>query len=132
MVGADERMTDVIKTRVQSQQALVAGLGPGAVAAVVSAPGSPERRPLLASGPKLVPVSAARTVSSSSSTSVEVPQRQSTLAITVQAYREGGMSVFFRGLGICSVRAFVVNAVQWAVYEWVMVVLMRENKRQDV
>jgi hypothetical protein len=23
--------------------------------------------------------------------------------------------VFFRGLGICSARAFVVNAVQWAV-----------------
>ena len=36
------------------------------------------------------------------------------------AYREEGMRVFFRGLGVCSVRAFVVNAAQWAVYEWVM------------
>ncbi|KAK3301544.1 mitochondrial carrier domain-containing protein [Chaetomium fimeti] len=37
-----------------------------------------------------------------------------------QTYREGGMRPFFRGLGVCSVRAFIVNAVQWAVYEWVM------------
>jgi len=28
------------------------------------------------------------------------------------AYREEGVRVFFRGLGVCSVRAFVVNAVQ--------------------
>ena len=37
-----------------------------------------------------------------------------------QTYREGGVRPFFRGLGVCSVRAFIVNAVQWAVYEWVM------------
>jgi solute carrier family 25 carnitine/acylcarnitine transporter 20/29 len=37
-----------------------------------------------------------------------------------RAYREEGWRVFFRGLGVCSVRAFVVNAVQWAVYEWIM------------
>ena len=36
------------------------------------------------------------------------------------AYRSEGAGVFFRGLGVCSVRAFVVNAVQWAVYEWIM------------
>jgi solute carrier family 25 carnitine/acylcarnitine transporter 20/29 len=36
------------------------------------------------------------------------------------AYRNEGLSVFFRGLGVCSIRAFIVNAVQWAVYEWVM------------
>lgn len=35
-------------------------------------------------------------------------------------YKEEGKAVFFRGLGICSVRAFVVNACQWAVYEWIM------------
>lgn len=28
------------------------------------------------------------------------------------AYREEGVRVFFRGLGVCSVRAFIVNAVQ--------------------
>lgn len=35
-------------------------------------------------------------------------------------YREEGAAVFFRGLGICSVRAFIVNAAQWAVYEQIM------------
>ncbi|KFY29624.1 hypothetical protein V494_08604 [Pseudogymnoascus sp. VKM F-4513 (FW-928)] len=35
-------------------------------------------------------------------------------------YREEGASVFFRGLGVCSVRAFIVNAAQWAVYEQIM------------
>jgi len=35
-------------------------------------------------------------------------------------YQTEGLSAFFRGLGICSVRAFIVNAVQWAVYEWMM------------
>ena len=28
------------------------------------------------------------------------------------AYREEGFAVFFRGLGVCSIRAFIVNAVQ--------------------
>jgi solute carrier family 25 carnitine/acylcarnitine transporter 20/29 len=36
------------------------------------------------------------------------------------AYRTEGPSVFFRGLAVCSVRAFIVNAAQWAVYEWIM------------
>lgn len=35
-------------------------------------------------------------------------------------YREGGLKPFFRGLTVCSVRAFIVNAVQWAMYEWIM------------
>ncbi|KAG5930549.1 hypothetical protein E4U42_006637 [Claviceps africana] len=35
-------------------------------------------------------------------------------------FREGGLSIFFRGLTVCSIRAFAVNAAQWAVYEWVM------------
>lgn len=47
-------------------------------------------------------------------------KRLSTLKVARQAYQAEGASVFFRGLGICSVRAFVVNAVQWAVYEWMM------------
>lgn len=67
-------------------------------------------------------------------------KRPSTYQIARHAYREEGISVFFRGLGICSARAFVVNAVQWAVsrlysseevlrtdkekvYEWMMNVL---------
>jgi solute carrier family 25 carnitine/acylcarnitine transporter 20/29 len=56
------------------------------------------------------------------------------------AYRSEGLKVFYRGLGICSLRAFIVNAVQvrvlnsaittnwhfanhaqqWATYEWLM------------
>lgn len=47
-------------------------------------------------------------------------KRLGAVEIARQAYRNEGASVFFRGLGICSVRAFVVNAVQWAVYEWIM------------
>ena len=41
------------------------------------------------------------------------------------AYQTEGAGVFFRGLGICSVRAFIVNAVQWAVYEWMMRLLQQ-------
>ncbi|EME42072.1 hypothetical protein DOTSEDRAFT_134075 [Dothistroma septosporum NZE10] len=49
-----------------------------------------------------------------------VAKRPSTFTIARAAYRAEGTSVFFRGLGICSARAFIVNAVQWAVYEWMM------------
>ena len=41
--------------------------------------------------------------------------RPHTSKIARDAYQTEGVGVFFRGLGICSVRAFVVNAVQWAV-----------------
>lgn len=44
-----------------------------------------------------------------------------------KAYAEAGWRVFFRGLTICSIRAFVVNAIQWAVYESVMVKLQQEK-----
>ncbi|KAK6216467.1 hypothetical protein LQW54_003472 [Pestalotiopsis sp. IQ-011] len=50
----------------------------------------------------------------------EPGRRLGAVAIAKQAYREGGSRVFFRGLTICSVRAFFVNAIQWAVYEGVM------------
>ncbi|KAF2877858.1 mitochondrial carrier domain-containing protein [Massariosphaeria phaeospora] len=42
------------------------------------------------------------------------------LEIAKRAYQFEGIGVFFKGFGVCSVRAFVVNAVQWAVYEWMM------------
>ncbi|KAL4942680.1 hypothetical protein BDV06DRAFT_191607 [Aspergillus oleicola] len=35
-------------------------------------------------------------------------------------YRTEGLKAFYRGLGVCSLRAFIVNAVQWATYEWLM------------
>ncbi|KAH7129304.1 mitochondrial carrier domain-containing protein [Dactylonectria estremocensis] len=52
--------------------------------------------------------------------SIQQQKRAGALRIAQDAYREGGSRVFFRGLTVCSVRAFIVNAVQWAVYEWVM------------
>lgn len=52
-------------------------------------------------------------------------ERLNALQVAREAYRSEGLSVFFRGLGICSVRAFVVNAVQWAVYEWMMQLLQQ-------
>lgn len=48
------------------------------------------------------------------------PRRLGAIEIARSAYRTEGSGVFFRGLGVCSVRAFFVNAVQWAVYEWIM------------
>ncbi|KAK3074062.1 hypothetical protein LTR53_003841 [Teratosphaeriaceae sp. CCFEE 6253] len=49
----------------------------------------------------------------------------SSLRIAKEAYAIEGISVFFRGLGVCSARAFIVNAVQWAVYEYLMKQLAR-------
>ncbi|EDN08764.1 predicted protein [Histoplasma mississippiense (nom. inval.)] len=43
-----------------------------------------------------------------------------TLAVVKEAYRTEGFQVFYRGLGVCSLRAFIVNAVQWATYEGMM------------
>lgn len=48
------------------------------------------------------------------------------LQIARNAYKTEGAGVFFRGLGVCSVRAFIVNAVQWAVYEWMMRLLQQQ------
>ncbi|KAF2477912.1 mitochondrial carrier [Lindgomyces ingoldianus] len=58
---------------------------------------------------------------------IPTPQKKrlSTLHVARQAYQSDGAGVFFRGLGICSIRAFVVNAVQWAVYEWMMRLLQQ-------
>lgn len=44
-----------------------------------------------------------------------VTERPSLLTIAQQLYRTEGAGAFFRGLGVCSARAFIVNAVQWAV-----------------
>lgn len=58
-------------------------------------------------------------------------KRMGAVEVAKDAYREGGMRVFFRGLMICSVRAFVVNAVQWAVYEWIMLELGQGRKPRE-
>lgn len=56
-------------------------------------------------------------------------RRPSTFAIARAAYQAEGVPVFFRGLGVCSARAFIVNAVQWAVYEWMMKVLTKNDEK---
>ncbi|KAI0165093.1 solute carrier family 25 member 45 [Hypoxylon sp. FL1284] len=59
-------------------------------------------------------------------------KRLGAVQVARYAYREGGVGVFFRGLTVCSVRAFIVNAVQWAVYEWIMLELGQgRNKRVE-
>ncbi|KAI0122087.1 solute carrier family 25 member 45 [Daldinia grandis] len=52
--------------------------------------------------------------------SLSTQRRLGATEIARAAYREEGIRVFFRGLTVCSIRAFIVNAVQWAVYEWIM------------
>ena len=47
-------------------------------------------------------------------------RKHGAVEIARSAYKHGGVPVFFRGLTVCSVRAFFVNAVQWAVYELLM------------
>ncbi|KAL4742490.1 mitochondrial carrier domain-containing protein [Aspergillus similis] len=37
-----------------------------------------------------------------------------------EIYRAEGFKAFYRGIGVCSLRAFIVNAAQWATYEWLM------------
>lgn len=47
-------------------------------------------------------------------------RRLGAIEVARNAYRIEGAGVFFRGLAVCSVRAFIVNAVQWAAYELIM------------
>lgn len=47
-------------------------------------------------------------------------QTLNSFQIAREVYRTEGVYSFYRGLGICSIRAFIVNAVQWAAYEWLM------------
>ena len=85
---------DVIKTRVQTQ---------------VAQPPTPlgiENRPLLQAD--------------TNAQRVQPGTRLSTFAIARQAYQSEGAMVFFRGLTICSVRAFITNAVQWMLYDCMM------------
>ncbi|PYH84222.1 mitochondrial carrier protein [Aspergillus uvarum CBS 121591] len=42
------------------------------------------------------------------------------IQVAREVYQTEGLKAFYRGLGVCSFRAFIVNAVQWATYEWLM------------
>ncbi|PYI21392.1 mitochondrial carrier protein [Aspergillus violaceofuscus CBS 115571] len=44
----------------------------------------------------------------------------SSIQVARVVYQTEGLKAFYRGLGVCSFRAFIVNAVQWATYEWLM------------
>jgi solute carrier family 25 carnitine/acylcarnitine transporter 20/29 len=59
-------------------------------------------------------------------------KRFGSLDVAQAMFREGGVSIFFRGLTVCSIRAFVVNAVQWAVYEWVMMEFSHGRKDKSI
>jgi solute carrier family 25 carnitine/acylcarnitine transporter 20/29 len=59
------------------------------------------------------------------------PTRHTAWAVAKDTYRAEGWRAFFRGLGVCSARAFVVNAVQWAVYEWIMAELGQGRRPQQ-
>lgn len=95
---------DVIKTRVQAQ---VYGAPPSLTAAG-------ERAPLV-NGPG-APIT---------------PKRMGAIEVAREAYRQDGLRVFFRGLTVCSVRAFIVNAVQWATYEWIMTELGQGRNNRE-
>lgn len=47
-------------------------------------------------------------------------RQRGTWQVTRDIYRHHGIRGFFSGFTVCCARAFLVNAVQWAVYEWVM------------
>lgn len=97
---------DVIKTRVQAQAHVTSQMADAAA--------TQEGRPLLDSGgPKPA-------------------KRMGAIEVAREAYKEGGMRVFFRGLAVCSVRAFIVNAVQWAAYEWIMLELGQGRKKREL
>ncbi len=73
----------------------------------VQTQGQPQSHPITAEGGPLLAGEA-------------TTRRLGAIAIARNAYRAEGAGVFFKGLGICSLRAFIVNAAQWAVYEWIM------------
>mgnify|MGYP002621100319 FL=1 len=59
-------------------------------------------------------------------------RRMGAWEVAKETYKQGGIRPFFSGLTVCSIRAFIVNAVQWAVYEWIMMELGQGKKRQEV
>jgi solute carrier family 25 (mitochondrial carnitine/acylcarnitine transporter), member 20/29 len=50
-------------------------------------------------------------------------KRRGAWRVAKEVYAEGGLRAFYRGLGVCSLRAFVVNAVQWYTYDRIMLLL---------
>jgi len=90
---------DVIKTRVQTQATIPAYTG--------------ERSPLLTSEPwRGAETARLRSAETGYLRGGAGMKPLGAWEVAKLAYREGGLRVFWRGLGVCSLRAFVVNAVQ--------------------
>ncbi|KAK3320007.1 mitochondrial carrier domain-containing protein [Cercophora scortea] len=109
---------DVIKTRVQTQAAFAGGGGSGRLVSSSAAEAAARRLNEGRWG-----------LGAEGSMVVGQRKRLGAWDVAKETYREGGARVFFRGLAVCSVRAFVVNAVQWTVYEWIMAELGQGRKR---
>ncbi len=89
-------VSDVIKTRVQTQDFSSTPQAP--VPAAAAAVRAQEHAPLL---------------NASTSGSRPTPlKRDGAMTIARDVYRREGLRPFFRGLTVCSVRAFIVNGVQ--------------------
>ncbi|KAI0799344.1 mitochondrial carrier [Xylaria sp. FL0064] len=56
-----------------------------------------------------------------------VPRRKGAMRIARELYITEGSRAFFRGLAVCSVRAFFVNAIQWPIYKVVLFWLSQSN-----
>lgn len=52
--------------------------------------------------------------------SLKIRGRMTAMQIFQSAYTNETSRVFFQGMGVCCVRAFLVNAVQWSIYELIM------------
>lgn len=98
---------DVVKTRVQTQEYPSTASSFGEEGRALLGPGG--RRDGWRDGERAV--------------DKPLDRRRGAIEIARQAYREQGIAVFFRGLGLCTVRGFIVSAVQFFVYEWVMELL---------
>lgn len=83
---------DMIKTRLQAQTM-------HDTHDVHTLPGSAERQPL-----------------------VRPRQTLTTVQIAKEAYRAEGLRPFYRGLGVCSIRAFIVNAVQVSYFITILLI----------
>ncbi|KAI1357422.1 mitochondrial carrier [Xylaria arbuscula] len=57
--------------------------------------------------------------------------RRGAMRITKELYMAEGSRAFFRGLAVCSVRAFFVNAVQWPAYKWTMAWLSQKGQGRE-
>jgi solute carrier family 25 carnitine/acylcarnitine transporter 20/29 len=103
---------DVIKTRVQTQELTDAPS--------LQRSGASQRRITSNERSSLIPCTLDESAQPAKAS------RKGAWAIARMAYRADGIRVFFRGIGVCCARAFVVNAVQWSVYEEVMKVVAAE------